>query len=72
MEITIVDNFLYFNSSVANAEEVGNINFIEKIDDGLVHISFDGQIVAIVPLDTTVNGLNFTNSDDFINYYNSL
>jgi hypothetical protein len=72
MEITIVDNVLYFNSSVANAEEVGNINFIEKIDDGLVHISFDGQIVAIVPLDTIVNGLNFTNSDDFINYYNSL
>jgi hypothetical protein len=72
MEITIVDNVLYFNSSVANAEEVGNINFIEKIDDGLVHISFDGQIIAIVPLDTIVNGLNFTNSDDFINYYNSL
>ena len=72
MEITIVDNVLYFNSSVANAEEVGNINFVEKIDDGLVHISFDGQIVAIVPLDTIVNGLNFTNSDDFINYYNSL
>ena len=72
MEITIVDNVLYFNSSVANAEEVGNINFVEKIDDVLVHISFDGQIVAIVPLDTIVNGLNFTNSDDFINYYNSL
>jgi hypothetical protein len=72
MEISIVDNVLDFNSSVANAEEIGNIEFIEKIDDGLVHICYDGKIVAIAPTDTLVNGLNFTNADDFINYYNSL
>lgn len=72
MIITIVNNVLDFNSSVANADESGNIEFVQKIDDGLVHISFDGQIVAMVPNDTIVNGLSFTNADDFINYYNSL
>ena len=72
MDISIVNNVLDFNSSVAGSEQFGNINFVDKVDDNFIHIGFGNQVIAIIPTDTIVNGLNFTNADDFINYYNSL
>lgn len=73
MEISIVDNTITYMSSVSNSIQTGEIFLVEKVDDNCIHLGYSqGEIIAIVPVDTLVNGLNFTNADDFINYYNSI
>jgi hypothetical protein len=73
LEITIIDNIITYTSSVSDSIQSGEIFLLEKVDDNFIHLGYsEGEIIGITPTDTIVNGLNFTNSDDFINYYNSL
>ena len=73
LEITIIDNIITYMSSVSDSIQTGEIFLVEKVDDNCIHLGYsEGEIIGITPTDTLVNGLNFTNADDFINYYNSL
>jgi hypothetical protein len=67
MNIVINDNTIYL------PENSGIVFYLEKVDSNFIHVGFgDGMIVGLQVIENTWNDLSFSNSDDLINYLNSI
>lgn len=67
MEITIINNTINFKNYS------GIIFYLENVDSNFIHIGFgEGMIVGFQVIQNTWNGLSFTNSNDLMDYLNSI
>jgi len=67
MEITIINNTIKFKNSS------GIIFYLENVDSNFIHIGFgEGMVVGFQVIQNTWNGLSFTNSNDLMDYLNSI